>query len=107
MTEAEPHQSLELELSEPATGTIAVSLISNANKSQRVSYELRTIGASTSTHKGATRVQANHVETLSTIKFSAQGTWCVSLTVEEELGEKYTVTRGNACTADKDAGIRN
>jgi hypothetical protein len=107
MTEADPHQSLQLAVSEPLTGTIAVSLIANSSQAQRVSYVLRTTGASTSTHKGATRLQANHITTLSTVRFSAGSSWCVSLTVEEELGENYTITRGNACTDDKDISRRD
>ena len=103
MTNVEPHQSLQLGLSEPTTGTIAVSLIANSNEAQRVSYELRTTGASVSTHKGATRLRANQIATLSTIQFSAGQNWCVSLTVEEELGAIYTITRGNSCTEDKDS----
>ncbi|MBK9003154.1 MAG: hypothetical protein IPM67_07045 [Sphingomonadales bacterium] len=97
MAEAEPHQSLQLDLSESADGSIAVMLIANSIRSQNVSYELRTIGASVSTHKGSTRLQANHESTLSTIRFRAGSNWCVSLSVKEELGSRYTITRGNAC----------
>lgn len=107
MTEAEQHQSLQLELSEPIAGTIAVSLIAKSNETQRVFYELRTTGASTSTHKGSTRLQANHIATLSTIRFSAGLNWCVSLTVEEERGQNYTITRGQACASDKDVAARD
>jgi hypothetical protein len=77
-------------------------LIANSNEAQRVSYELRTVGASIATHKGATRLQANQIATLSTIQFSAGDNWCVSLSVEEEMGAIYKITRGNACGNDKD-----
>jgi hypothetical protein len=97
MSEAEPHQSLQLDLSEPATGKIAVSLLANSIEAQRVSYELRTTGASVSTHRGTTWLQAKQMATLSTVQFSAGRNWCVSLTVEEELGAIYTITRGNTC----------
>ncbi len=103
MSEAEPHQSLQLDLSEPATGKIAVSLIANSHEAQRVSYELRTTGASVSTHRGTTRLQAKQIATLSTVQFSAGQNWCVSLSVEEELGAIYTITRGNTCANDKGA----
>jgi hypothetical protein len=101
MTKVDPHQSLQMDLSEPTMGTIAVSLIANSNETQRVSYELRTTGASVSIHKGATRLQANQIATLSTVQFSAGDNWCVSLSVEEEMGAIYNVTRGNACGNDK------
>lgn len=97
MTDFNPHQSLQLDLSEPMAGTIAVSLIGNSHETQRVSYELRTTGASVSTHKGATRLQANRIATLSTVKFSAGENWCVSLSVQEEMGAAYTITRGPSC----------
>lgn len=102
MSDAEPHQSLQLVLSEPTTGKIAVSLIANSNEAQRVSYELRTTGASVSRHKGTTQLQAKQTATLSTVQFSAGQNWCVSLSVEEELGAIYTITRGNDCANDKD-----
>lgn len=102
MTEVGPHQSLQLELSEPVPGTIAVSLIAKSQETQRVSYELRKTGASRSTHRGATKLQAGQFATLSTIRFASGSEWCVSLTVEEELGEKYTITRGQACSNNQD-----
>lgn len=102
MTEAEPHRSLQLEFSEPVAGMITVSLIGKSNETQRVSYELRTTGGSTSTHKGTTRLKADHVATLSTIRFSAGRGWCVSLTAQEERGESYTITRGSACANNAD-----
>lgn len=98
MNDFNPHQSLQLDLSEPMSGMIAVTLIGNSQETQRVSYELRTMGASVSTHKGATRLQANTLATLSTVKFSAGENWCVSLFVQEELGAAYTITRGPSCS---------
>ena len=94
----QPHQSLQIEVSEFPAGTIAVSLTANSSQAQRVTYEMQTIGTSTSTHKGSTFLRADDLATLSTVRFSAGNEWCVSLTVEEELGSHYTITKGSACS---------
>lgn len=97
MAQTQFHQSLKLELSEIENGKIIVALKANALTAQRVSYELRTKGASSTTHKGVTRLKANDTSTLSNISFSSGEQWCVSLKVEEEGGAQYTINRGNNC----------
>jgi hypothetical protein len=97
MTDGHTHQSLRLEVLDSGAGKITVSLKANSPQSQRVSYELQTTGSSSATHKGSTHLQANHAATLSNMSFSGGSNWCVSLTVEEELGAQYTIKRGNAC----------
>ena len=97
MAHTQFHQSLKLELSEIDNGKIAVALKTNALTAQRVSYELRTNGASLTTHKGVTHLKANDTSTLSYISFSSGEQWCVSVKVEEEDGTQYTINRGNNC----------
>lgn len=92
------HHSLQLEVSDLGGGNIAVLLNANSPQAQRVFYKLQTSGASSTTHKGSTYLQANGLATLSTLRFSAGTEWCISLTVEEEFGARYTVVKGNACS---------
>lgn len=97
MPDAHMHQSLQLDVADLGNGKINVSLTANSPLSQRVSYELQTTGSSSATHKGSTQLQANHSATLSNVSFSGGSNWCVSLTVQEERGAEYTITKGSAC----------
>lgn len=97
MSEAQQYQSLNLILSELKDGKITVFVKANSPTAQRVVYELHTKGSSSATHKGGTHLKANDTSTLSTVGFSAGEEWCVSLSVQEESGRRYTITKGNAC----------
>lgn len=98
MADAQPHQSLELDVLDSGTGNITVHLRANSSQAQRVSYELQTRGTSTTAHRGTTLLQPNDPASLSNIRFSVGREWCVSLKVEEELGARYTITKGSACS---------
>ena len=97
MSNVQSHRSLQLEITESGDGTIAVLLTGNSTQSQRVTYELKTSGASISTHKGTTTLRALEPTMLSNVRFSAGNQWCVSLDVEEDNGEHYTITDGSGC----------
>lgn len=97
MSDELPHRSLQLEITEAGNDTVEVLLTGHSLQAQRVSYELKTSGASTSAHKGTTSLRAMEPTILSTIRFSGSKKWCVSLSVEEGNGEHYTITEGSGC----------
>lgn len=97
MPAVQPHRSLQLVITEPRDGTIAVLLKGNSHQSQRVTYELKTSGTSTSTHKGMTSLRAMEPTVVSTVRFSVGQEWCVLLNVEEGTGEQYTIRGGSSC----------
>lgn len=97
MAQPQFHQSLKMELSGIEDRQITITLKANSLTAQRVIYELRTTGASSTIHKGASYLKANETSTLSNISFPSGEEWCVSMHVEEESGAQYTIIRGNAC----------
>lgn len=98
MTNTHTSRALKLVVSDTNSGQKSVQVLARSAISQRVSYELKTSGGSTTSHKGATTLGADQPSTLSSVTFSAGSQWCVALNVEEELGEKYSITEGNMCT---------
>lgn len=97
MTETQASRALKLVISDTGSGQKSVQVLARSAKSQRVSYELKTSGNSTTTHKGATILRADQPSTLSSVAFSIGAEWCVTLEVQEELGGQYRVEEGNKC----------
>lgn len=100
----DPTRALKLEISQNARGEISVALKAQSLHNQRVSYQLKTSGASTTVHKGETHLRADEAAIISNIRFSANDEWCVSLDVQEERGPSYTIRDGNRCN-DQEPGV--
>lgn len=91
-------RALQLEIVDNGTGDISVALKAQSTQNQRVTYQLKTSGASTTIHKGATQLRADQPATLSNVRFRAGNDWCVLLDVEEENGNRYSITDGSGCS---------
>lgn len=93
-------RALQLEIADNGSGDISVALKAQSTQNQRVSYQLKTSGASTTVHKGATQLRAGQPAILSNVHFRAGDSWCVSLDVEEENGSRYSITDGGGCSTE-------
>lgn len=91
-------RALQLEIVDNGSGDISVALKAQSTHNQRVSYQLKTSGASTTVHKGATQLRADQPAILSNVRFRAGDNWCVSLDVEEENGSRYSISDGSGCS---------
>ncbi len=89
-------RTLALEVVEADTH-VKVLLLAQSRHRQEVSYEIELTGDSTTRHKGRTTVDPGGQRVLSTIRMSTSGAWCARVTVQEDDGAPYELSRGSSC----------
>lgn len=80
---------------------VEVRLISDSAVTQEATYEIELIGNSRSIHRGRSTLQKSERTSVSTMKVSHTGTWCVMVRVTEETGASYNLEAGDCSAATR------
>ncbi|MBH9536709.1 curli-like amyloid fiber formation chaperone CsgH [Novosphingopyxis sp. YJ-S2-01] len=93
MTEKDSH-AIRME-TEPADGTVGITLIGNASHRVTVEYELEVSGSSRTRHHGKSTLAAGERGVLSRVMLSTgDGNWCARLEVRQSDGVTYQERAG-------------
>lgn len=90
-------QALSLDALSTPKG-VELTVIGEADTAMTVEYELEVSGASRTHHAGKTKLKPGRRQLLSTVRFQAGGPWRAELTVVQENGVRYSLTREGSKT---------
>ena len=86
-------RALSLEAQEH-DGKVDLALRARSEAALEVQYELEVTGASTTRHKGRTKLAPGKTQTLSMVSTSSASSWCAIVHVEQSDGLSYSLKRG-------------
>ena len=95
------NRAMKLEVLEQPEA-VEVRLVADSAVTQKATYEIKVVGSSRSTHRGTTTLSENEETSVSTMKVSHNGTWCVMVEVSEETGASYSLEAGDCSAARRE-----